>query len=283
MQRWMLLRPDALADFITGEFDIALAGTVAVTEDGESVRLLPSDIPRTRSFQIEFLFGWRSLRAHFTLAGYARELADNIHSASPEQRATFRRFVEAIRSHGGDLKIQVGGVDATEDVDSWPSLVPVEHSLWKAGVMMEDGFIQPSAVAWIRRFVGLCLSLLPLETSTTDHRNGEEEGREFHVYVKRYERSRVNRALCLDAHGSACAVCSFDFGRVYGDVGAGFIHVHHLEPVSMMGDSYVLDPVKDLRPVCPNCHAMLHRRRPPFSISELQDILVSVRAEGDRT
>jgi 5-methylcytosine-specific restriction protein A len=30
-------------------------------------------------------------------------------------------------------------------------------------------------------------------------------------------------------------------------------------PISTIGKEYLLDPVKDLVPVCPNCHAMLHR------------------------
>jgi 5-methylcytosine-specific restriction protein A len=50
-----------------------------------------------------------------------------------------------------------------------------------------------------------------------------------------------------------------DFEKMYGELGRGFIHIHHVVPISTIGKEYLLDPVKDLVPVCPNCHAMLHR------------------------
>ena len=50
-----------------------------------------------------------------------------------------------------------------------------------------------------------------------------------------------------------------DFEETYGELGRGFIHVHHLVPISSIGKTYQIDPINDLAPVCPNCHAMLHR------------------------
>jgi predicted HNH restriction endonuclease len=46
--------------------------------------------------------------------------------------------------------------------------------------------------------------------------------------------------------------------------------VHHLRPLSGIAEEYEIDPVEDLRPVCPNCHAMLHRKTPPYTIDELR-------------
>jgi 5-methylcytosine-specific restriction protein A len=57
---------------------------------------------------------------------------------------------------------------------------------------------------------------------------------------------------------------------MYGDIGKGFIHVHHLKPVSQIGETYEVDPINDLRPVCPNCHAMLHRPEETLTIEELK-------------
>jgi 5-methylcytosine-specific restriction protein A len=68
-------------------------------------------------------------------------------------------------------------------------------------------------------------------------------------------------------------VCDFDFGQEYGLIGEGFIHVHHIVPLSSVGPDYKIDPKQDLRPVCPNCHEMLHRRQPPYSIEELKQIM----------
>jgi 5-methylcytosine-specific restriction enzyme A len=93
------------------------------------------------------------------------------------------------------------------------------------------------------------------------------------VQVNRYERDRRARRLCLAHWGSRCVVCGLDFGERYGPLGQDFIHVHHVLELSSVGPGYRVDPVNDLRPVCPNCHAMIHRRRPALSIDEVRQLL----------
>lgn len=97
------------------------------------------------------------------------------------------------------------------------------------------------------------------------------EGAKKTITVNAYERDPKARGRCIEHWGTKCTVCSFDFAARYGDLGAGFIHVHHLTPLSTIGQEYVVDPIKDLRPVCPNCHAMLHRG--DLSPDELRGLL----------
>lgn len=101
------------------------------------------------------------------------------------------------------------------------------------------------------------------------------EGAKQVVTVNKYERNLAARVKCIEEWGVCCAVCGFDFEQVYGSRGAGYIHVHHLRPLGEIGKSYQLDPIKDLRPVCPNCHLMLHRTIPAISITELKGIISS--------
>ena len=61
-----------------------------------------------------------------------------------------------------------------------------------------------------------------------------------------------------------------DFARVFGALGEGFIHVHHIVPIGKIGKEYKIDPIADLIPVCPNCHAMIHRTEPPLTIEQLR-------------
>ena len=103
------------------------------------------------------------------------------------------------------------------------------------------------------------------------------EGAQYQITVNAYERDPRARALCIAEHGSACVVCGFSFGTAFGSVAEGLIHVHHLRPLSELGSSHEVDPVGDLRPVCPNCHAVLHRRVPAFSIEEVRDFLLRQR------
>ena len=101
------------------------------------------------------------------------------------------------------------------------------------------------------------------------------EGTVLRVSVNRYERDAKARAACLRHHGTRCAVCALDFSERYGEIGVGFIHVHHKKPLSQLRPNYRLNPIKDLVPVCPNCHAMLHRREPPYDVEQLRAILRS--------
>ena len=102
---------------------------------------------------------------------------------------------------------------------------------------------------------------------------GVVEGAKKQITVNAYERDPTAKRRCIKKWGVICKVCDFNFGAVYGELGEGFVHVHHLRPLHTIGEEYVLDPETDLRPVCPNCHAMLHRKKDPLSIDELVKML----------
>ena len=102
------------------------------------------------------------------------------------------------------------------------------------------------------------------------------EGTTKQVTVNFYERSAEARTICINRYGLNCSVCGFNFEKAYGEIGKGFIHVHHLKPLAEIGKGYQLNPIKDLRPICPNCHAILHQRKPAFSIEELKAIIKKV-------
>lgn len=89
--------------------------------------------------------------------------------------------------------------------------------------------------------------------------DGFYEGAVCQVQVNKYERSSIARQKCIERYGAKCSVCGMDFEKKYGDIGKGFIHVHHLVPLNEIGEEYIVNYETDLIPVCPNCHAMLHR------------------------
>lgn len=70
-----------------------------------------------------------------------------------------------------------------------------------------------------------------------------------------------------------CDVCGFRFADTYGDVGAGFIEAHHIVPIRDLAHDSIAR-VKDLVPVCSNCHSMLHRHRPWLDIDQLKAIVL---------
>lgn len=126
---------------------------------------------------------------------------------------------------------------------------------WKlVGGLVSDPAVLPNEVSEGRRFV---------------------EGSTQTVTINRYERNAAGRSAAIAHHGCRCVVCGFDFRKAFGPLGSGVIHVHHLVPLSDLREAYELDPVRDLIPICPNCHAMAHRREPPFTPAELQQMLRS--------
>jgi 5-methylcytosine-specific restriction protein A len=99
------------------------------------------------------------------------------------------------------------------------------------------------------------------------------EGSVRTVFVDRRERNPLARRACLDHWGTKCVVCDFDFGQVYGELGTGYIEVHHLTPLAEARENHEVDPIRELRPVCPNCHAMLHRNDPILTPEQLQNVI----------
>lgn len=102
------------------------------------------------------------------------------------------------------------------------------------------------------------------------------EGKTKKVLVNSYERNPIARKKCIEHFGSTCQVCKFNFENSFGVLGKDFIHVHHIIDIAIIGKEYSIDPVTDLVPVCPNCHSMLHKRKPAYSIQELKEIIKNI-------
>lgn len=114
---------------------------------------------------------------------------------------------------------------------------------------------------------------------TLDENTDTYEGLKKQVYVNKYERSSIARSKCIEYHGTKCKVCNLDFRDKYGDLGEGFIHVHHLVPIHSIGKEYKIDYKNDLIPVCPNCHAMLHKKINGnyYTVDSLKDIVEELK------
>lgn len=99
------------------------------------------------------------------------------------------------------------------------------------------------------------------------------EGAVRKIAVNAYERNGAARAQCILHHGCHCTVCGLTLAVKYGEVAQGLIHVHHLRQLADVNAEYRVDPIRDLRPVCPTCHAVIHTRTPPFTIEEISQMI----------
>ncbi len=59
---------------------------------------------------------------------------------------------------------------------------------------------------------------------------------------------------------------------MYGEIGRDYIHIHHRIDLAHRDGMHVIDPEKDLVPLCPNCHAMVHTEKPAMSVEKLRSI-----------
>lgn len=114
--------------------------------------------------------------------------------------------------------------------------------------------------------------LIPEEILTPEKYS---EGTKHTITVNAYERNQKARKKCIQHYGPTCIVCDFNFEKNYGTDFRSFIHIHHLRPLSTIAENYNLNPIEDLRPICPNCHAVIHKRNPPYTITEMKKFIKS--------
>jgi 5-methylcytosine-specific restriction protein A len=156
------------------------------------------------------------------------------------------------------------------DLLNMPPLSEMHWDTQRSGVQIPDNVAKELETLWAS-FINSTRFSFPEEIEQTQ----EEifEGAVRRVTVNAYERNPEARRKCIQHYGVTCQICSFNFKKVYGEAGKNFIHVHHLKQISKIGETYQIDPIQDLRPVCPNCHAIIHKRKPSYTIEEVKSFL----------
>lgn len=214
------------------------------------------------------------MRLRLEADDYSRPLFDTMADASLEMREECEGLLASLKAASHTARFVVNGLDLCDVAcEEWPSRwLGIDYEATVFPLREYDGIEDLSSIsrAWIGRMLSPLFALLDVRA---DGPQGFSEGSSYTVELTKYERDPRNRRLCLEYSGTSCAVCGMDFERTYGPIGMGFIHVHHVVPVSQLGEGYVIDPRRDLVPVCPNCHSMLHRTDPPLLPGELRSML----------
>ena len=206
-----------------------------------------------------------------------------VHYQAPDRTATARQLATWAGIAGGwtivNSRYGKLGHAVCDHLGIRPQLHPDDAhrwwSVWSRGWSTPGGFVWqmlPKVAAALERLGWV---------SPAEFASPEEvqlagpllEGAICRVTVNAYERNPEARRRCIEAHGTSCRICGFAFGAVYGPEAEGYIHVHHIRPLAEVGSEYVVDPVEDLLPVCPNCHAVFHLGGRCRSIAEVQQLL----------
>lgn len=178
----------------------------------------------------------------------------NAHSEQPTFRALFQGKTELL------MFVRWNSKNAMFTYLGKPNIISFEND-----VVLTDG----------TRTIKLSLSFdeLSIEDVESQSTTRVTEGQLQYTIGRRFERSPRLRSECINYHGTDCKICGFDFEGVYGELGKNYCHVHHISPLSEVGESHLVCPKTDLIPVCPNCHAMLHKTKPALTPNQLKKIL----------
>lgn len=276
------LKPEHLAEVITGQTGLEFEAEADVAADGRYWYLLrPRGLPADHTFGIRTTLGWRRLRVDFEPGKFAGSLLADMGNADADGRSAFHSILADCRSLGSQIHLEINGSSFRFDSDdvwaqTWSRLT---LSLNKGQLELGTDEGEPDAqiaCRWTGRFAAAVVAILPTEDTgegVDSNVIGHPEGALKTVKINRYERDRRNRAAAIAIHGTECKACGLEMVSRYGSIAAGMIEVHHVTPVSELGEGYVIDPATDLVPICPNCHAVVHRRTPPIAIEDLKSLL----------
>lgn len=196
---------------------------------------------------------------------YGANFLKTINESSKEKRLNFSDLLNTNNIGVIDIKINdsLVGIDSfINDNDIWNQF-EIDYLKYPFEIGDSKEIIRVNIL-----MIGLLLSLINYSIE------GFEEGNKKEIHSDRYERNPVNRQICLAYKGYKCVCCGFDFEKNYGEIGKDTIEVHHLKPVSELGEGYVVKPLEDLVPVCSNCHTIIHKRKIPYTVEEVKKMLI---------
>lgn len=199
---------------------------------------------------------------------HAADFVQTINECSIEKRRNFCTIWEKLE---GKLKIKINDIEISRDMFLQNDIIWRNFSFRLSVPLYDDEIDKEDKAA------ELTCSMCNLVLSLVDYNLvGEVEGTIKETISAKHiqrERSAVNRSICLQLKGYNCAVCGMNFGDMYGDIGKNYIQIHHSIPIHLMEEEHEVVIDKELFPVCANCHAMLHRKDPPYTIEELRELV----------
>ncbi len=154
--------------------------------------------------------------------------------------------------------------------------IPVnrERNYWRDGVRQISASVYKAILSAANLEILDDFTFLDKSNDNQDWETIEWEGGKKVVYGTRYERDEELREKAIKIHGLNCMACELNFEAFYGQWGKGFIHVHHTKPISTLGGKQPINARKDLVVLCPNCHAMVHRKKGELlTVSQLKKLI----------
>lgn len=268
-----MLDVKAAASCLSAMLEVPIDGE-ARFEKGVQYNFIPRVFKTKPSFIIETRRIYaRSARSTVHFSQYAGVAIDQWFDRPERAVEAFRFFDSSTKS--STLRFHVG----SREIQAAQDLFSIDKGQWKtdrlslsAVCRLEEGSEADPVIESSFALIGFCL-LLSGVYDAIDEMEFELEGARHTVKETRIERSRKNRMLCLRAYGDNCMVCGINMSERYGAFAQGAIEVHHVRPVASLSEPEIVNPLRDLIPVCPNCHTALHCVDPPMAPESLKELL----------
>jgi 5-methylcytosine-specific restriction protein A len=205
--------------------------------------------------------GWHELRTNDREVHELSELLRSLPIHSPEARALADfRSPDSVSRKTSDFATNHSSYSGKATRCGRPTLLMIEAFMSREAEMLQ-------AAEAIREGIASGeLYRIPAQPDEVDDTGATAiEGRLLVRWALARERNPKLRALKIKqmrhrGRPLRCEVCNFDFARTYGDLGEGYIEVHHVTPLHVSGARET--KLDDLACVCANCHRMCHRSRP---------------------
>ena len=244
-------------------------GWLFVLEDIKDnyVSFIPTGYPRYKSFSSILKKSKLRVTSEVILGSLARPLSKELGKVNKDNQELFYHAVETLEDELINVRLHCGSFQGPAlNMKKWPKEWNDFHLSLTRPLKEKDDTVDAFIDMGIK-CITLMNIILPIETI---EQTGYEEGAVSEIKHTFYERNVNNRKMAIEYHGNACKICNFRTDKKYGKEHKDIIEVHHVIPVSEMGQGYVVDPHTDLVPLCPNCHSLVHKKKPPFTIEEIR-------------
>jgi 5-methylcytosine-specific restriction protein A len=230
------------------------------------------------AFVLKLTRSWKTTQIEFIPAPFANQVVSFLCQKIVQHRDELTNLLHNGKNMYSHYEFEVDGLkfNNIEKLDTSPHALNFKLEVLTEESSLSYGLLNEKESSLIELAVSMFAAILPdpINSYTSpDEVIGYPEGASTPVLVNKYERDPRNRAAAIAIHGHKCAACEFNFKETYGQLGEDFIIVHHVTPVSQIGDDYVINPATDLITLCANCHSMVHRENPPLSVAQLRNLL----------
>lgn len=217
---------------------------------------------------------------------WRKNLKDFTYTGNGTQQARGRRLEAALyRAYRENLEVRVIICDGDRRRDGSKSKViarGLDPEIWRVA-----SFDTTTKVCEVIRGV---LPAGAIDTSNEELEAAQSgfDGRELVRWFVRHRQrewklreAKIESVLARSGGTLCCEVsgCGFDFEKTYGNLGRGYAHVHHKEPISTYPSHGKPTALIDLAIVCANCHSMIHRGGACRKLDEITTAYTSLQSD----